>query len=80
MRVQLFSSPQQTHAMRIKIEPSENFKLERSSNKRSAQDATTKTIPSHNLALILSLNIINAISAVATISKLLRSEAFAAVV
>ena len=60
-------------------EPKENFKLEISSNESNAQERVTKQMPSQSLGLILSLNTIRAISEVATISKLLRSDAFAAV-
>ena len=70
--MQLFSIPQQIHASRIKSDPIENLRLERSSNERRIQDAVMNKIPAHNLGLIFSLKIINAIIAVATISKLLR--------
>ena len=51
-----------------------------SSNDRSAQDAVTNRIPSHNLGEIASLKTMSAITAVATISKLFRSDTFAAFV
>ena len=76
--VQLFSMPQHTVARRMKSDPVLNWKLDVSSKDRSIQDAVTKMMPSHSLVDIFSLNIARAITAVATISKLLRRDAFAA--
>ena len=79
-RVQLFSMPQHRQASRINTEPSENLRLDRSSNESSAQEDATNPMPSHKRGLICSRKITSAISAVATISKLLSRDAFAAVV
>ena len=78
--MQLFSKPQHTAASRTNSEPAENFRLLISSKESSAQDSTTKKIPAHRRGEIFSLKIISAMIAVATISKLLSKEAFAAVV
>ncbi len=51
-----------------------------SSNERIAHERVTQRIPSQRRLLIASLNITRAIRAVATISKLLSREAFAALV
>ena len=51
-----------------------------SSKDKRVQDAVTNRIPSHSLAEIASLKISSAMTAVATISKLLRRDALAAVV
>ena len=61
-------------------EPYEKRRLDISSKDSIPQDNVTKNIPNHNLVLIFSLNTIRAIIAVATISKLLSNDAFAAVV
>ena len=51
-----------------------------SSNDNNVQDAVTNRIPSQSLGEIVSLKSTKAMIAVATISKLLSREAFAAVV
>ena len=79
-RVQLFSNPQQMVASKTNKEPYEKRRLDISSKDSIPQDNVTKNIPNHNLVLIFSLNTIRAIIAVATISKLLSNDAFAAVV
>ncbi len=66
------------HARIIKSEPKENWNLEMSSIESSAHESVVKRIPIHSLKLIFSLNIIRAIMAVVTISKLLSNEAFSA--
>lgn len=78
--VQLFSIPQHTQARRINSEPNENCRLEPSSKDSKPQEMVTKIIPAHRRGLIFSLNTASATRAVATISKLFKSEAFAAVV
>lgn len=75
--VQLFSTSQQRHADKINNEPYEKRKLSKSSNDSSKQDNVTNAIPAQSLELIFSLNIIRAIIAVATISKLFKSDALA---
>lgn len=78
--VQLFSKPQQKPASRINSEPQENCRLVISSKDSTAQDSVTNNIPSQRRELIFSLKTIKAMIAVATISKLLSNEAFAAAV
>ena len=51
-----------------------------SSKERSAQESVTKTIPAQSRGEMLSLNTASAMTAVATISKLFKSDALAAVV
>ena len=51
-----------------------------SSNDRSAQESVTNTMPAQSRGEMLSLKTASAMTAVATISKLLRREALAAVV
>ena len=59
-------------------DPAENFSFEISSNESNAHDAVTNSIPAQSRGLIFSLNMTSAITAVATISKLFSSDAFAA--
>ena len=78
--VQLFSNPQHTQASRTNIEPVENEKLLISVAERIILATVTSIIPTHSRFGIISLTTHRAITLVATISKLLRSDAFAAVV
>ena len=77
--VQLFSRPQQVHASITNIDPIEKEKALTSSNESNALEMTIRTIAAQSIFLILSLKTINAMSEVATISKLFRRDAFAAV-
>ena len=72
----MFSNPQQTAARSTNSEPYVNCRLDKSSNDKIPHETVINNIPNHNRGLIFSLNII----AVATISKLLSSDALAAVV
>ena len=76
----MFSNPQQTAARSTNSEPYVNCRLDKSSNDKIPHETVINNIPNHNRGLIFSLNIISAIIAVATISKLLSSDALAAVV
>ena len=79
-RVQLFSKPQHTQASSTSSDPREKRRLDTSSKDSSRQLATVNRMPAHRRGLMASPNNSRAISAVATISKLLSSEALAAVV
>ena len=74
--MQLFSSPQLTHASKTKTEPTEKVKLLISSKVSTILDNVIKKIAVHILFPTASLKINNAIIAVATISKLFNKEAF----
>jgi hypothetical protein len=75
--VQLFSNPQQTQASMTKIEPAENFNVEKSSTDKMTLAMVINIIAVHVLFPTDSLKIINATREVATISKLFKSEAVA---
>ena len=78
--MQLFSNPQHTAASSTNAEPHENCRLDISSKDKIILDMVMSAIPAQSLTDTASLNITSAMTAVAAISKLLRSEAFAAVV
>jgi hypothetical protein len=78
--VQLFSRPQAVAAIRTKTEPNEKVRLPASPNERSMLAAVMTAIPFQSLFETGSPNMMNAMIAVAAISKLLSSEAFEAVV
>src|SRR5574344_499001 len=78
--VQLFSKPHPTHESSTKTDPSENDKLDLSSKERMRLATVMSAIAIHSRLEIASLNKQSAITAVATISKLLSNDAFAAVV
>ncbi len=80
MRVQLFSSPQQRHATRTYIEPTENAKLPISWMDSIIEARVTRPRPSQSLLEMTSLKKSSAIREVAAISKLFSSAALAAVV
>ena len=76
--MQLFSKPHRIHARITKREPVLKPRLDIPSKDRRMHAAVTNTMPSHSLEDMASLKITRAITAVATISKLFSSEAFAA--
>ena len=78
--VQLFSSPQQIQANRTNIEPKVKYKLPSPCIDNNIHAKVIKPMPHHRCFDNFSLNITNAITDVATISKLFIKEAFAAVV
>ena len=78
--VQLFSTPQKTQASKTKTAPSEKVRLLKSSTDRIMLETVINAIASHILFPTASLKAKRAMIAVATISKLLRSEAVAEVV
>ena len=77
--VQLFSSPQQQVASITKKEPIENWKLSLPSNDKTILDSVINPMAIHSFLDTFSLKNSNAINAVATISKLPRSDALDAV-
>ena len=78
--VQLFSMPQHRHAPRMNNDPADGRRAVTSSKESRAQDRVTRTIPPHRRGEMASRNRHRAMRAVATISKLLRRAALAAVV
>lgn len=80
MRVQLFSNPQHTQAASTSSDPEEKLRLDASSKERIRLESVMRPMASHRRRLMASPNTRSAISEVATISKLLSSEALAEVV
>ena len=78
--VQLFSNPQHTHAPKTNNEPLLKVNAPLPSKLSIILAIVTNTIANHNFLDITSLKIINAISDVATISKLFNNETFAELV
>ena len=76
--VQLFSIPQHRHAPKINKEPMLNSNESAPSKDRITLATVTKAMAIHSLLEITSLKTNNAIREVATISKLLIKETFAA--
>ena len=78
--VQLFSKPQQMQAPNTNKDPSLNTNALLPSKLSMALATVTKPIAAHSFLEMTSLKITNAIKEVATISKLLSNETFAAFV
>ena len=77
MRVQLFSSPQQTQAPSTSRDPDENCRLLASSKERIMLARVIRPMANHSRWPIVSWNTASAIREVATISKLFKREAWA---
>ena len=77
--VKLFSRPQQVHANNTNIEPMENEKLFMFSMDNIILASVIKIIALQSLLVMRSLKMNNAMSDVATISKLLSKETFSGV-
>ena len=79
-RVQLFSSPQHTAASKTNSDPLEKERLPASESESNALASVIRPMAANSRPLTRSWNSNRAMSAVATISKLFKSAAFAAVV
>lgn len=75
--VQLFSTPQQRQAATTSKDPGENESAPSSPSDSSRHDDTMAPMPAQRRGVIGSWNTASAISAVATISRLLRSDTLA---